>query len=257
MVKAAFFDLDWTLYDHRSKRWDLASIEAIKGLQSKGVKAFMATARPYASFVPFGALDLGIQWDGYVASSGGLAVLGDEVVFKTVVRKEDVAALITLCRHYHMTMELVGEKERRLLAPLTRSARAYYSVFHETVPSIKDFSIEAIALLLFMNKKYDARFRKAFPHLCFYRFFPDAVDVYEVPHRKGDGVEAIIKKLGISKDEAIGFGDDLQDIPMAEAVGTFVAMGNAKEEVKKCASFVTKEVWNEGVKAALEKLQLI
>lgn len=257
MVKAAFFDLDWTLYDHRSKRWDLVSIEAIKGLQSKGVKAFMATARPYASFVPFGALDLGIQWDGYVASSGGLAVLGDEVVFKTVVRKEDVAALITLCRHYHMTMELVGEKERRLLAPLTRSARAYYSVFHETVPSIKDFSIEAIALLLFMNKKYDARFRKAFPHLCFYRFFPDAVDVYEVPHRKGDGVEAIIKKLGISKDEAIGFGDDLQDIPMAEAVGTFAAMGNAKEEVKKCASFVTKEVWNEGVKAALEKLQLI
>ena len=49
MIKAAFFDIDWTLYDHASQRWIASGLEAIKKLKEKGVKVFVASARPYDS----------------------------------------------------------------------------------------------------------------------------------------------------------------------------------------------------------------
>ena len=259
MVKAAFFDIDNTIYDHKNKRWDSESLEAIKDLKRKGIKVFLSTARPYASFVPFGALGLGIEWDGYVASSGGLAVVGEETVFKTTVRKEDVEKFKELCHYHHQTMEFVGEKERKLFAPLTKNAETYYyGIFHDTIPEVDgDFPDDCIALMLFIDKKYDRRFERLFPHLCFYRFFDTAVDVYEVPHKKGDGIAAILRYFDIKKEEAIAFGDGLQDISMAGEVGCFVAMGNAQEEVKSAASFVTLPVWEGGVKEGLIKLGLI
>lgn len=258
MIKAAFFDIDNTIYDHRNGRWDKDSLEGIKEIQRKGVKVFLATARPYASFVPFGALNLGIEWDGYIASSGGLAVTDGKTVFKTLVKKEDVGKFISLCQYFHLTMEFVGTKERKLFAPLTKCASNYYEIYHDIIPEIDgSFSDECIALLLFDTKKHDAFFKRTFPNLCFYRFLDTAVDIYEVPHRKGDGIVAILKYYGFKKDEAVAFGDDLQDISMASEAGTFVAMGNAKDEVKKVSSFVTKPVWEEGVLGGLKTLHLL
>lgn len=258
MIKAAFFDIDSTIYDHRNGRWDRASLDGIKEIQKKGVKVFLATARPYASFVPFGALNLGILWDGYIASSGGLAVTDGKTVFKTLVKKEDVEKFKSLCRYFHSTMEFVGTKERKLFAPLTKSASNYYKIYHDIVPEIEpDFDGECVALLFFDTKKHDSFMRKTFPNLCFFRFLDTAVDVYEVPHRKGDGIAAVLQYYGFKKEEAIAFGDDLQDISMADEVGTFVAMGNAKEEVKNVASFITKPVWEDGVLEGLKTLHLL
>lgn len=258
MIKAAFFDIDSTLFDHRHKRWDYASIEAIKEIQKKGIKVFLATARPYASIKSFGTLDLGINWDGYVACSGGYAVLGDKPVLKTIVKMEDVKRFKALCDKYHQTMEVIGETERRLYRKPTKSALEYYKVYRDYPQRIDpDVSFDAISILLFTTKKYDARFKKAFPHLTFFRFFDYACDVFEVEHKKSDGIAAILENLGYKKEEAIAFGDDLQDIPMKDAVGTFIAMKNGKDAVKDVASFVTEEVWNEGVKKGLEKVGLL
>lgn len=258
MIKAAFFDIDNTLFDHRHHVWDHASIEAIQTLRKKGVKVFLATARPYDSIQSFGTLDLGIPWDGYVSSSGGFAVCEGKTVFKTIVQPADVERMKLLCRKYHQTMEIVGEKERCLIAKPTKSTYAYYEVYHDKMQEVNpDASFDAVSLMLFTTKKYDRRFEKAFPNLIFYRFFDYAVDIFEVEHKKSDGIEAILKELGLSKDEAVAFGDDLQDIPMKDAVGTFVAMKNGKDAVKSVASFVTDEVWSEGVKKGLERLGLL
>jgi hydroxymethylpyrimidine pyrophosphatase-like HAD family hydrolase len=40
-------------------------------------------------------------------------------------------------------------------------------------------------------------------------------------------------------------------------VGTGVAMGNAREEVKKAADFITKPVGEEGILYGLKQLELI
>ena len=52
---------------------------------------------------------------------------------------------------------------------------------------------------------------------------------------------------GLTKDQAIAFGDGSNDIEMLEAAGTGVAMGNATENVKKIADVVCGSVADEGI----------
>mgnify|MGYP000807695593 CR=1 FL=1 len=54
-------------------------------------------------------------------------------------------------------------------------------------------------------------------------------------------------KSGFTKEEAIAFGDGFNDIEMLEAVGTGVAMGNAKDEIKAHATCTCKSVEEDGV----------
>lgn len=71
---------------------------------------------------------------------------------------------------------------------------------------------------------------------------------------KGQGIRDICKVLGIEPAEVISFGDAANDIPMLEAAGMGVAMGNAQEAVKAAADMVTLSNNEDGIAAALEKL---
>ena len=76
--------------------------------------------------------------------------------------------------------------------------------------------------------------------------FPKGVD-------KGTALHTICKELGISPEQTVAFGDHELDIPLIEAAGFGVAMGNAIEEVKEKADFVTKSNDEAGVAYALEQ----
>jgi hydroxymethylpyrimidine pyrophosphatase-like HAD family hydrolase len=52
------------------------------------------------------------------------------------------------------------------------------------------------------------------------------------------------------------FGDGKNDLPMAEVVDDFVAMGNAADEVKKAASFVTTTNADRGIMNGLHHFGL-
>ena len=49
----------------------------------------------------------------------------------------------------------------------------------------------------------------------------------------------------------MAFGDGGNDVAMLEHAHISVAMGNAVEELKKCASFVSDDVDHDGVKKAV------
>lgn len=71
---------------------------------------------------------------------------------------------------------------------------------------------------------------------------------------KGQGIRDICGVLGITPEEVITFGDAQNDIPMLQAAGMGVAMGNASEAVKKAADLITLSNNEDGIAAALEKL---
>lgn len=80
----------------------------------------------------------------------------------------------------------------------------------------------------------------------FLEIFPKGVD-------KGTALCSICESLGISQEETIAIGDQELDIPMIEAAGFGIAMGNAIEALKEKADFVTKSNNEAGVAYALEK----
>lgn len=256
--KVIFFDIDWTLYDHQNHQWPASALSALKELKAKGYKLIICTARPYHSFRLFGALDLGIEWDGYIASAGGVGYVDGVYVHKSLMAGPDVASFIALAKREKLTLELVELTTRKLVFPLEEYAQHFYDAYHESIPELGHFEGEEVTgLNFFAPKSYDAEFTKAFPQLIYSRYFDYAVDVMGAPHLKGVAVDAILSHYGYHKDEAMGFGDDIQDISMAEHVGTFVCMGQGKDEVKAIASYVTDPVWDDGVAKALRHFQLI
>lgn len=71
---------------------------------------------------------------------------------------------------------------------------------------------------------------------------------------KGAALGALCASLGIRREETAAMGDSGNDLPLKEAAGCFVAMGNATEDVKAAADLVTDSVWADGAATALERL---
>ena len=70
------------------------------------------------------------------------------------------------------------------------------------------------------------------------------------------GVQIIMEKLGIQKDEVIGVGDSYNDFPLLMASGLKIAMGNAVSDLKAIADFVAPPVTEDGVATVIEKFIL-
>ena len=69
---------------------------------------------------------------------------------------------------------------------------------------------------------------------------------------KGNACEELCRRLGIDPARAVAFGDSGNDLSMAGREITFVAMGNAIDEVKAAADAVTDSVFKNGVATWLE-----
>ena len=76
----------------------------------------------------------------------------------------------------------------------------------------------------------------------------------EINHKdaqKGIAVAHYAKTLGLSMKEVFGIGDNFNDVSMIRDAGIGVAMGNAPDEVKAIADFVTDTNVNGGVAKAI------
>ncbi|GBG93872.1 haloacid dehalogenase [Ligilactobacillus salitolerans] len=64
---------------------------------------------------------------------------------------------------------------------------------------------------------------------------------------KARGIEYIMQEQHISQEETAAFGDGHNDLPMLQAVGTPIVMGNALDVIKSAGKFVTKTNDEDGV----------
>lgn len=79
---------------------------------------------------------------------------------------------------------------------------------------------------------------------------------FELGHKdasKGNALKTLAGHLGISLDETMAIGDNYNDVSMMEIVKFSVAMGTAKEDIKKICSFVTHGNDRHGVAYAIER----
>ena len=65
------------------------------------------------------------------------------------------------------------------------------------------------------------------------------------------GIDKILEHYSLPLESTMAFGDAANDIPMIRHAAVGVAMGNASEQVKQSADYVTASVDDDGVYKAL------
>ncbi len=85
----------------------------------------------------------------------------------------------------------------------------------------------------------------------------DCGEISSLGINKSYGMQKYMEYQGLSREDAIAFGDGPNDIDMIEYAGVGVAMGNSIQELKDIADFVTRDVDRDGVAFAMKELGLI
>lgn len=84
----------------------------------------------------------------------------------------------------------------------------------------------------------------------------DSLKPIEITHARADkrhGVNRLINMLGYNKQEIIAIGDNFNDVPLLEAAGLKILMGNAPEQLKPLANYVAPPLAEDGLAVAIEK----
>lgn len=109
---------------------------------------------------------------------------------------------------------------------------------------------------LALAQRFDEEFRDrlnfswvttpTYPHV-------DFINVLAPGVCKGAALAAMAAGLGIAPDEIIAIGDGNNDVTMLAAAGLGIAMGNATDKAKEIADYITGDVEEDGLAAALGK----
>ena len=262
-VKIIFVDIDNTILWHHNKHhdFDKKSLIALRKAQERyGIKVVIATARPYDSALGTCLFNF-IKPDAIIACNGTNAIVDGKIIYSDAFPKEVVNNVIEICRKNGIVVEVSTPTGRYFSDVPNQYVDEYFSVFHETLPKVKEsFDDEDVnALLMFAPEEFDD---KIYPNLIDgvtgYRFTRCGVDIHTHDVSKADGLKAVLNYYGFKKEEAMSVGDSFNgDLPMFLETKYSIAMGNGKDELKEKAYFVTKHINRHGVKYALKRLNII
>ncbi len=268
-VKAAFFDIDGTLIPFGPKGQRFVpndTVAALMALRTQGVKLIVCTGR----FVRFAKMvEEHFPMDGYATLNGQYCllntedadgvVIGEEVVREVPVNEEDKATMLDLLRNgkivgivnFSDELFVTGTPER-----LEEVEDRWIMTPHKAIEEI-DANRPIYQFVLNAAPEEDERVQALTKHLITQRWEPTAVDIIQEGGGKRRAMEAYFERLGIQPEETIAFGDGANDIPMLETAGIGVAMGNASDEVKAHADFVSDACDAGGIWNALVALGVI
>mgnify|MGYP003623385536 FL=1 len=252
MIKAIFFDVDGTLVSFKTHKVAQSTIEALNELKKKGIKIFVASERHKVSINNLGDL----QFDGYVCLNGSICFVADDVIYKHCMPKEDSQNLL----HYVQKVEqypcaFVYENEL-LMNFKNEVTDKIFTMLNFPEPPIADLNEhkdrEVFQAIAFLNEEEEKRMLEVLPGCAATRWNPYCADIIPKGGSKWIGIKKVLEHFGIKQEETMAFGDGGNDIDMLQNAHIGIAMGNAKDDVKVHADYVTASVDEDGIMKALK-----
>lgn len=258
-TKIMFFDIDGTLVpedgDHKIPE---STVRALELARKAGNLLFINTGRPVFN-VEENVRSLG--FDGYVCGCGTYLEYGGREIFYKTVPKE----LCLKTRELMRTCDAVPMYERRDCVFFDNKARKLpltEGIRNEFAAQGKDTSRHADEDDFSFDKfifSYDDKtdLKRALAELDKDFFCIDRGSAfYEIvprPCSKASGIEAVLEYCKLPKSSSYAIGDSLNDLPMFDAVGTSISMGNGTMLIPY-ADYVTDDIRKDGIYKALETM---
>ena len=262
MYKAVFIDMDGTLLksDHRVSD---ANKQALHKLQKKGILVVLISARPLHGILP---ISKGVVTDDMpvVSLNGGYIVHNKEVIFQSAISLPDATTIhrelkdTELSSMYYSRMDWYAEiendriKKEQKITPVKIKIQPFQQTLEAWEEQASGPNKVLIAgdraLILSIEERLNELHKG---QLNIYKSQPNYLEVMSLEASKAKAIQFIIDRYGIDKKEIIAIGDNYNDKGMIEFAGMGIAMGNAPEEIKLVANYVTDTNNNDGVAKAL------
>ncbi len=256
MIKAAFFDIDGTLVSFNTHRIPDSTVEALNELRAKGIKTFVATGRHKAVIDNLGDL----KFDGYITLNGGMCLVENQPIYKHSITQEDVNKFIRYQERDPFPTIVFTEKEIYInySNPEVESVLRILNFPHLPQKDVVKFQDkEVMQFVSFFQAEQEQQILQELPHCEVTRWHPLFADIIPRGSSKQVGIDKIAEYFGIGIDECIAFGDGGNDISMLRHAGIGVAMGNATDEVKQNADYVTTPIDDGGILYALKHFNIL
>lgn len=236
----------------------LAVRAAFDELHRRGHLAFICTGRP-KGFLRQSLLDL--QPDGFVCLAGAYVEVKGEVLRQERIPHDLLQAVAALALEAGLDVDYESDVGSVSIYPV-----------HEPIWDDEPFGRSVEALMEYEKRlggfskfclrgDQSERLAPVLPQLL-ERF--DTADMGQGIREftlkgmnKKTGIDLVLGHLDHGRELTFAFGDSENDLPMADAVETFVAMGNAFDHVKAEAAYVTDSVYDDGVATGLAHFDLI
>jgi Cof subfamily protein (haloacid dehalogenase superfamily) len=267
--KLLVVDIDGTILD-KNGNISAEDKKAVAGAVDSGIQVSLSTGRVVqASLGIINQLSL----DGYHMFFDGALVYnpekGEQVyvepISKDLVRQMiDFAHLIGIDIDLYSATHFFAERETWA----TDIRRDFYGLQMTTVDFTKIWQQERIikGAVVVSSAEEKAKANDFYLHFkdslsfswTMTPAYPDVdfINIVASNVSKGKALEALASFLGISLTEVMAIGDGINDISLLSSAGLAVSMGNASDELKAVANYVTFDVDHNGVAAAISKFLL-
>ncbi len=255
------FDLDMTLLDHKTGAITPSALESIGRLRKKH-KIVLATGRDMDNYYSSIYRDI-IQPDAIVHMNGTKITVGDTLIFEHHFNKDLLKDLLCYCDRegYGIGMTL-GDDDFYIHPEVIEASdiRAWGSCGRRFKDPWQMLDMNIRTLAFIGEESQVRRVEAEFPALSMPLFAGRrGADVMERGISKADGLTRLAKYFGEKEDlsDTVAFGDSMNDLEVIIKAGTGVAMGNAVDELKKAADYVTSSIAEDGIYRACLHLGLL
>lgn len=265
-IKLVLSDIDGTVLNDQQAT-DPELKQELKRLNQQNIPFVLASARSPEGMKPI-ADELGLN-DNPLACYNGALILeradSQEALISHELVKAEAAKLIALLQHEFpqisinlysgsdwyiesinqwSTLEAAITKEIPLESELKTIVQQ-----HPTHKFLLIGEAEEIETLL----AYCQQHKSEFPNSAFYLSKSNYLEVTHRAVSKEKALQELAKYYHVPLAETLAIGDNYNDLPMISLAGVGIAMGNAPEEVKAQADFITTTNNEQGVVKAMQQ----
>lgn len=260
MIKLVATDIDGTILVPEGEFTESVR-ECIKKLSESGIKVVLVTGRMNAA-AELIARDLGLNTP-IVSYQGGLVKEQGKTLYERYLTEAQTEKIIEWGGVNGVNIHLNLYNDDILYSQTDDAEIQRYCNNQHTTYQVKPFSeikkdkVNKVLAIDYNNPErinfYEKELPKLFPELYIVKSTPYFLEFSNREASKYCAVKFLQKYWNLKDDEILTIGDQNNDIELLRAGGIKIAMGNATDELKSVADYITDIVQNDGFVKAMEK----